>query len=61
MPFHGIYGQFGAMAIIVKGFYSQLWLGSESSPGKGEGQEYINNNISSSSLAKKGWDAHSAG
>jgi hypothetical protein len=61
MPFYGIYGQSGVMVVKGRGFKDKLWLGSESAPGSGEGQEYVDDNIRRPSLAQKGWGAHSAG
>jgi len=42
------------MAIKVKGFPLQFWLGGNLAPGKGEGQEHIDDDIISSPATNEG-------
>jgi hypothetical protein len=49
------------MIIEVKGFFRQFWLGGKLAPGKDEGQEDINGNISRSPATEKGLLSYPAG
>jgi len=61
VPLYGIYCQLGVMAVKVKGLLLKFWLGGKSTPGKGKGQEHIDDNVSRSPVAKKGWVSYPAG
>ena len=55
MPFHCIRYQLRVIAIKLKGLLPKFRLGGKFAPGKGKGQDYIDDNVGGSSRAKKGW------
>lgn len=54
MPFYGVLCQLGVMAIKLECLFPKRWLGAEFCPGKGEGQEYIDDNVIRPPAAEEG-------